>query len=88
MSTILGLISIISIGLAIYFAYQNNGIAPMQYGAVVILSLMYSMTGVVLGILSYKEQDIFKLFPVIGIILNIVALLAGMTIFGLGSTIR
>ena len=77
MSTVLGIISAVSICIAIYLTYKNDGMALMQYGVVVLLSIVYSCAGVILGILSYKEQDIYKLFPVLGLVFNIISIIAG-----------
>lgn len=74
MSTSLGLISTISVCLAIYFAYLNKGVALPQYGMVLFLSLLFSMAGLVLGIISCMEKDIYRFFPVLGIVLNAIAL--------------
>ena len=58
MSTILGLIAGVSIGLAIHRTYLNQGAALMQYGAVVLLAMFYAAAGLVLGIRSLMEKDI------------------------------
>lgn len=84
MSAILGLIATVSIGLAIHFTYRNKGMAPMQYGAVVILAMIYAAAGLVLGIRSLTEKDIFRVFPVFGILLNALAVIAGGIILYLG----
>jgi len=70
MSTILGIISAVSICMAIHFTYLNKGTALMQYGAAVLLALIYAVTGVVLGVRSLMQKDIFRFFPVFGIALN------------------
>ncbi len=84
MSTILGLIATVSISLAVHFTYQNKGTALMQYGAVVILSMIYAVAGLVLGIRSLMEKDIFRIFPAVGIFLNGLAVIAGGIIIYLG----
>lgn len=84
MSSSLGLISVVSIGLTIYFTYLNKGIAQAQYGCVIFLSILFSITGLVLGIISSLEKDIYKIFPIIGIVLNTCALLASGFIFYMG----
>ena len=84
MSAILGIISVVSICLAVYFTYQNKGVALAQYGSVVFLSIIFSVTGMVLGILAYLEKDIYKFFPVFGIASNTIAILASGFIFYLG----
>jgi len=84
MSSILGLIATVSISLAVHLTYQNKGTALMQYGAVVILSAVYAVAGLVLGIRSLMEKDIFHIFPVIGILLNALTVIAGGIILYLG----
>lgn len=84
MSFILGVIAVASIGIAVELTYRNGGQALMQYGAAVLLSLIYSIIGLVLGIRSLKEPDIFRLFPSLGIIFNTMAILAGVAILYFG----
>ena len=75
MSVIMGMISVVSIYLSIYLTYKNKGTALMQYGSTVFLSLIYSVAGLVLSILAFKEQDIYKLYPVLGLILNTISII-------------
>ena len=42
MSAILGVIACVSVCLAVYLTYQNKGAAPMQYGSVILLSMVFS----------------------------------------------
>lgn len=84
MASILGTIANISMVLAVYLTYQNKGVARMQYGTVILLSLIFALIGLVLGIRSCLEKDIYKLFPVLGILLNGVAMLIGGFILYLG----
>lgn len=84
MASILGVIANVSIVLAVYLTYQNKGVALMQYGTVILLSLIFALVGLGLGIRSCLEKDIYRLFPVLGIILNSIALLAGGFILYLG----
>jgi hypothetical protein len=84
MSSILGVIAVASICLAVELTYRNNGQALMQYGAAVLLAIIYSIIGFVLGVRSLKEPDIFRLFPILGIIFNTLALIAGGAILYFG----
>lgn len=74
MSTILGIISMVSIGAAVYLAYKNDGNAAPQYGAAVFLVTIFALAGLILGILSRMEKDNFYLFPHLGIIFNFFSL--------------
>ncbi|MDE7322467.1 MAG: hypothetical protein K2N73_06985 [Lachnospiraceae bacterium] len=84
MSSILGLIATASVSLAVHLTYLNDGTAPMQYGAVVILAMIYAVAGLTLGIRSLMEKDIFRIFPVIGILLNVLTVIVGGIILYLG----
>lgn len=84
MSSILGLTATVSIGVAIHLAYLNRGTALMQYGAAVLLSVIYAVTGLVLGVRSLMQKDIFRFFPVAGILLNAFAFASGGFIMYLG----
>ena len=64
MSTILGGISLVSLGIVTYLSYSVTG----------VLATIYSLIGLILGILTLREKDIYRIFPVLGTILNVVAL--------------
>ncbi len=81
MSSILGLIAGC---LAVHLTYLNGGTAFMQYGAVVLLAMIYAAAGLALGIRSLTEKDIFRVFPIIGILLNVVTMAASGIILYLG----
>ena len=84
MSFILGLTATISICLAVHFTYLKKGEASMQYGAVVLLAAIYAVIGLVIGIRSLMQKDIFRFFPIVGIILNSLAIGASGIILYLG----
>ena len=84
MSTILGIISAVSVYMTIYLSYKNGGEALMQYGAVIILVIIYAGVGIILGIRSCMEKDIFRLFPIMGIILNVLDILMAFFILYMG----
>lgn len=74
MSTILGIISNVSLGIVIYMAYLDNGGTEHGYGVTAILAMIFSMIGLVLGVITVKDKDYYRFFPVMGIILNAIAL--------------
>jgi hypothetical protein len=84
MSFILGMIAVVSICISIHLTYRNNGQALVQYGAAVLLAFIYSLIGIILGIRSLKEPDIFRLFPILGIIFNAIAIIAAGAILYFG----
>ena len=74
MSAILGCISAGAIIAAVVFTYNDGGQAQLRYAAAVMVAACFSVAGIILGIMSRFERDIFKLFPNIGIILNSLSL--------------
>ena len=76
MSTILGTISIAAIVIVIVLSFHADGVAKRQYGTTVLLALIFSLTGIVLGVLSKLEKDMFYFFSYLGIILNLLAVCA------------
>ena len=72
MSTILGGISLVSLGIVTYLSYSQGGVMHGGYGVTGVLATIYSLIG--LGILTLREKDIYRIFPVLGTILNVVAL--------------
>lgn len=70
MSVILGVIGITSIIVAIVFTYSNGGLATLEYGGVVLLSLLYGFAGLILAILSKKEPDKYYFISYLGMVLN------------------
>ena len=73
MSVILGILSIATFITAVYLSYQNGGESSARYGTAGLLASVFWAVGMVLGIWSVMEKDRFKLFPVLGIILNMIA---------------
>lgn len=74
MSAILGMISIVSVVLVLYFAYKNDGTAQIRDGAALLLAALFSVAGLILGIMSKMEKDKYYLFPYLGLVENVIAL--------------
>ena len=74
MATILGIISLATLGYAIVTSYQNGGEVPPQYGAAVLLVTFFALAGAALGVISRTERDKYYFFSYLGILLNVIAL--------------
>ena len=74
MSTILGLIDIVTLIYIVYLTYCNGGVSLPRYGSTALLITVFSFVGLILGILSKSEPDRFYLFSYLGILFNILAL--------------
>lgn len=90
MSAILGMIALVSLFLAIYLSYLdgmdsvNGGMARMQYGLAAVLAFLMALVGEIIGLLANKEQDRYRFFPVLGLLLNSAALFMGVYILCAG----
>ena len=63
-----------------------GAISLASLGIMVFLSALYSTVGLILGLVTLQEKEYFRLFPVLGIVLNLLALLSvGLIIYAGGS---
>ena len=74
MSTILGIISTASLGSVVYLTYLADGDAKTGYGVTGLLATIFSVVGLVLGIVTVRDKTYYRLFPWLVVILNLVAL--------------
>lgn len=74
MSTILGVISLATLVYAVVMSYLKAGDIPRQYGAAVMLVMIFAFMGIILGVVSKTERDKFFFFSYLGIVLNVLAL--------------
>ena len=82
MSTILGVISITTLVLIIYFSFLRKGFVPEQYAATMLITILFSLIGIILGVIGMFEKEKFHLFPGIGLFFNAIALsLIGIIIY-------
>ena len=58
-STIMGLLALASLIYAVYLSYKAEGYAGLKVGSLGLLSLLFSIIGSVIGLLSFKEDDKF-----------------------------
>ncbi len=84
MATILGIISMVSVIIVIYMTYLKNGEATAGYGMTGVLATIFSLIGLLLGLVTIREKENYKLFPILGTILNTVVLLGMAFILYLG----
>lgn len=70
----MGVISLLSLGIVVFRAYLSAGEAAVGFGFTGLLAMIFSIVGLCLGIVTVREKDYYRLFPVLGIILNLLAL--------------
>lgn len=74
MATILGIISLVSLGIVLFMTYRNGGEAAVGYGFTGLFAMIFSMVGLGLGIVTFQDKNYYRLFPVMGILLNLAVL--------------
>lgn len=74
MAAVLGVISLVSLAAAVLAAYGNAGETAVKYGFVGLFAALFSLVGLVLGIVAVQDKDCYKFLPVLGILLNFLAL--------------
>ena len=85
MSAILGCLSVGTFTAAVLFTFRDGGQAQVKYAAAAIVAAIFSVAGLVLGIVSSTEKNIFRLFPNLGIVLNAIGVIFTVLILVLGS---
>lgn len=86
MATVLGVISLASLGIMIFLSYKNGGKVGAGFGAGALLAALYSTVGLILGLVTVQEKEYYRFFPVLGIVLNLLALVGiGLIVYAGGS---
>ena len=75
MATILGIISIVSMGIVVYLTYLKQGVAQPGYGVTGLFAAIFSLIGLGLGVVTTRNKNFYPIFPWLGVILNAVSLL-------------
>ncbi len=76
MATILGGISILSEVYGVIGSYKLGGIVPSRFGMAIALACLYSLIGILLSLFTLRDRDAYKIFSILGVLLNGVVLLA------------
>lgn len=70
MATVLGILAWVTVILALYLAYRDGAALAVRFGVAGLLSFLFGVSGIVLGIMSRLEKDKYYLFSYLGIGLN------------------
>lgn len=77
MAVNMALIEIAAIAASVWLGYRNNGVVEPQHGAAVLLAVIMSVVGLCMAIAGRLDPDRYRIFPVLGIVLNLLVLLCG-----------
>ena len=70
MSTVYGILSLVSLIVVVYLAYAAGGAAPVNYGITGVLVTIFAIIGLILAVLSLNERESYKFFGWLGLLLN------------------
>lgn len=54
--------------------YRRHGEAEVGYGVAGLLAALFSLTGFVLGVITVRNKEYYRLFPWLGTVLNLFVL--------------
>lgn len=81
-STLMAIIAIALLIIAVMFSFKAAGNGGEEVGTMALLSAVFSVFGLITGLLSYREYDRYYTFSLIGSLLNgIVTILLVMLLF-------
>ena len=85
LSVVLGMLACVCLVLSVTLTFHSGQAASGGYAVGAVLGLAFAVTGLVTGIVSHGEKDIYQLFPRIGIAVNILVtcLVGGILFLGI-----
>jgi ABC-type enterochelin transport system permease subunit len=84
MSTILGVIANATLALLVYLSFRQKGEVPERYAAAMLVAVAFSVIGILLGIIGLLQREKYRFFPLLGLVLNGIALVAtALLVYGL-----
>ena len=69
MATILGILSLVSLGILLVSSYRMGGTVPGRFGAVGLLCAIYALVGLLLALFALRKPDTYRLFGILGAVL-------------------
>ncbi len=85
MAVNLAVIGIVAIVASVWSGYRNNGLVEARHGAAVALAVFMSIVGLGMAIAARLQPDRYRLFPDLGIGLNLLVLLCGAVFLFFGT---
>lgn len=83
-ATILAVAALLVFAAVVYISFKNGGEAEMWIGSMALISILCGVVGLILGLMSFKSENSYKLFAQIGSFLNVFVLLIWGLIYMIG----
>ncbi|MCR4956634.1 MAG: DUF6142 family protein [Lachnospiraceae bacterium] len=80
-------LALISLLVSINLAFIQEGKAGTLIGSLGLASLIFAVVGLVMEILSLKEEDVYKLIPIVGTVLGALTGASWLAIYIVGIVI-
>lgn len=84
MAFMFGMMSFISFFLAVMFSIRDVDKMAARMGGVGLIAMIFALVGVVLGVMSLRETDVFRIMPRTGFAVSLISLIlwAGVIYIG------
>ena len=83
-ATALAVVALIIFAAIIYISFKNGGEAQMWIGSLALISILLGFVGLILGLMSFRNENTYRLFAQIGSFLNVFVLLIWGLIYMIG----
>ncbi|MBQ4284048.1 MAG: hypothetical protein IJB96_08995 [Lachnospira sp.] len=83
-STIMGVVALLTFIWGVFVAFQAKGYAGVEVGTYAIIAFLLSLLGLIIGLISFKEDDKFYLLSKVGSLLCGILLVLMVSIFLMG----
>lgn len=87
MSTVFGILSLVSLIVVVYLAYMAGGEIPVNYGITGVLITVFSLIGIILAVLSLNDREAYKFFGWLGVLFNGLSLAGISFVLYIGSSL-
>ncbi len=85
LSTGFGAVSLLLLAVLIVIASKMHGKGNIYLGSIGLVSMVFSLIGLIIGLASFFEPDRYKLFSRIGAVFNLALLFVWTSIFMIGA---
>lgn len=83
-ATALAVVAFLMFVAIIYISFKNGGEAQIWVASLALLSILLGLVGLILGLMSFRSENTYRLFAQVGSFLNVFVLLLWGLIYMIG----
>lgn len=83
-ATILAVVALIVFAGIVYISFSQKGAADIRIASMALISILLGIIGLILGLMSFRGENNYKLFSQIGSFLNVFVLVLWGMIYLIG----